>query len=76
MLNPEQILALKSAVAGRFERVVMDESRKVKSYRTRSARAIQFLGAGRFFLSAIPMLNRVFDLHGFLSLLWRPEKDP
>lgn len=52
----------------------MDEGHKVKSYRTRSARAIQFPGARRLiFLSATPMLNRVFDLHGLLRLLWRPE---
>lgn len=71
-MNPKQILALKSAVAGRFERMIMNEGHKMKSYCTRSARAIQLLGARRLiFLSATPMLNRALDLHEFLSLLWR-----
>ena len=69
----EQFNALISAIAKRFECVVLDENHKMKNSKARSFRAIQLLDARRFiFLTSIPMLNRALDLHGFLSLLWRP----
>lgn len=53
--NSAQILTSKSAIAGRFERLTLDEAHKIKSNRTRSARAIELLGARRLiFLSATP----------------------
>ena len=63
-----------SLAKGLFYRVVLDESHKVRSPKTKTGLAILKLGAiVRFFLSATPMINKPADLYGALVQLYHEE---
>lgn len=73
----------KTRLAGRFQRVVMDEGHKVKNPLTIASHLVGLLQAPiRWFLTATPMLNRAIDFLGYLYLLWndmmalQAEEDP
>lgn len=61
---------------GIFHAIIADEAPKLKSPITMTSRSIKALGAPRhLLLTATPMVNRPLDLHGLLSVFYRPEWD-
>ncbi|HEY0206645.1 MAG TPA: SNF2-related protein [Acetobacteraceae bacterium] len=58
----------------RFDRLVCDETHRLKSVGTLSWHAADRLGVARLLLlSATPMINRPIDLEGLLALAWKPD---
>lgn len=62
--------------AGLFGRVVADEGHMLKTISTRVHQSVARLGVPRqWFLTATPMINRVIDICGFLTILYKEEWD-
>ncbi|RAH63631.1 hypothetical protein BO85DRAFT_434121 [Aspergillus piperis CBS 112811] len=61
---------------GLFGRVVADEGHMLKTISTRVHQSVARLGVPRqWFLTATPMINRVIDICGFLTILYTEEWD-
>ena len=61
-------------VAGRFSMAICDEAHYLKNSGTLVHKSVESAQLhSRWFVTATPMLNKVLDLHGFLSLIWRPQ---
>ena len=73
-LTEEDLNQVHSHCVGVFGNVIADEAQKLKSVRTVTHVPVSQLQA-RFYLllTATPMINLPMDLHGLLSLLWKPE---
>ena len=70
----ENIAVYTSKLAGYFKRVINDEGHKLKNCRTQISKAIsKLLCSELWIVTATPMMNRVSDMLGYLTLFWKPE---
>jgi hypothetical protein len=57
-----------------FDRVICDEAHIIKRTRTKTHKSIELIKHKHiWFVTATPMINRVTDLSGYLTLLWKKE---
>ncbi|KAI9674034.1 MAG: hypothetical protein M1829_003877 [Trizodia sp. TS-e1964] len=68
------VIRLKNLEAPYIYRVICDEGHKVKNPHTASHDSIKSLSCERrWFLTATPLINKVTDILGYLSILFQPE---
>ena len=64
----------RSQVAKRFEICVCDEAHNLRNRTTLIHTAVATtLFKCHWFITATPMMNKMLDMHGFLSLVWKPK---
>ncbi|KFY93428.1 hypothetical protein V498_04442 [Pseudogymnoascus sp. VKM F-4517 (FW-2822)] len=64
-----------STCQGRFEIAIMDEGHRYRSMGTQMYRALQYLGADyHWFLTGTPVVNRIDDIIGPMTILWTQAK--